>query len=251
MKKQLQIIHGIHAVSANLEYDREHLQEVFRDKERRDQRLEKLVAALKQSDVVIHDVSRRELDKMAGSDNRHQGIVARVLVPPTLNEKDLDQLLDRLEHSPLLLILDGVTDPHNLGACLRTADACGVDAVITTRDKAVGLTATARKVSSGAAETVPFVQVTNLVRTLKDIQQRGIWIAGTAGEEATDLYATDLKGPMAIVMGAEGKGMRRLTREHCDLLVRIPMLGTVESLNVSVATAVCLYEALRQRRQVH
>ena len=244
--KQEQIIHGIHAVQASLEHDRDHLLEVYRDKERKDRRLESLVAELEKSGVVVHAANRRELDKLSGGE-RHQGIAARVLVPPTLSEKDLMSRLDGLDHAPLLLILDGVTDPHNLGACLRTADAVGVDAVITPKDNSVGLTATARKVSSGAAETVPFVQVTNLSRCLKALKDRGIWLAGLAGDEAGELYQTDFTGPMAIVMGAEGKGLRRLTRETCDLLVRIPMAGTVESLNVSVAAGVTLYEALRQR----
>jgi 23S rRNA (guanosine2251-2'-O)-methyltransferase len=245
--KDEQIIHGIHAVQASLDYDRDSLLEVYRDRERRDQRLEKLVEALRKQGLPVHDTTRKELDKLAG-EAHHQGIVARVRVPPTLNEQDLDRLLDGLDVPPLLLVLDGVTDPHNLGACLRTADAVGVHAVITPRDRSVGLTATARKVASGAAETVPFVQVTNLARSLKGLQERGIWLVGLAGEEASDLYQTDLKGPMAIVMGAEGAGLRRLTRETCDLLARIPMVGTVESLNVSVAAAVTLYEAFRQRK---
>lgn len=247
--RQEQIIHGIHAVQANLEYDREHLLLVYRDKERKDRRLESLLADLKQAGIEIHDVNRRELDKMAAGE-RHQGIVARVMVPPTLGEKALMALLDGLDVPPLLLVLDGVTDPHNLGACLRTADAVGVHAVIAPKDNSVGLTATVRKVSSGAAETVPFVQVTNLSRCLKALQERGIWLAGLAGEEAGEMYQTDFTGAMAIVMGAEGKGLRRLTRETCDLLVRIPMVGTVESLNVSVATAVTLYEAHRQRHNL-
>jgi 23S rRNA (guanosine2251-2'-O)-methyltransferase len=245
--KDEQIIHGIHAVQASLDYDRDSLLEVYRDRERRDQRLEKLVEALRQKGIHVHNRPRKELDKLAG-DGHHQGIVARVRVPPTLREQDLERLLDGLEVPPLLLVLDGVTDPHNLGACLRTADAVGVHAVITPRDRAASLTATARKVASGAAETIPFVQVTNLSRSLKALQERGIWLVGLAGEEASDLYQTDLKGPIAIVMGAEGKGLRRLTRETCDLLVRIPMVGTVESLNVSVAAAVTLYEAFRQRK---
>ena len=148
---------------------------------------------------------------------------------------------------PLLLVLDGITDPHNLGACLRTADASGVLAVIAPKDKSVGLTPTVRKVASGAAETVPFVQVTNLARTLDQLKARGVWVVGTADDGEASIHEADLKGPLALVMGAEGKGMRRLTREKCDVLVRIPMLGQVESLNVSVATGVCLYEALRQR----
>jgi 23S rRNA (guanosine2251-2'-O)-methyltransferase len=245
--KDEQLIHGIHAVQASLEYDPESLLEVYRDRERHDRRLEKLIEALRQQGVQVHSRPRKELDKLAG-DAHHQGIVARVRVPPTLDDQDLERLLDGLDVAPFLLVLDGVTDPHNLGACLRTADAVGVHAVITPRDRAAGLTATARKVASGAAETVPFVQVTNLSRSLKALQERGVWLLGLAGEEgATGLYQTDLKGPLAIVMGAEGKGLRRLTRETCDLLVRIPMAGMVESLNVSVATAVTLYEAYRQR----
>lgn len=244
--KDEQTIHGIHAVQASLEYDPDSLLEVYRDRERRDQRLEKLLFALEAQGIAIHARSRKDLDKLAG-ESHHQGIVARVRVPPSLNEQDLEGLLDRLEVPPFLLVLDGVTDPHNLGACLRTADAVGVHAVISPRDRAAGLSPTARKVASGAADTVPFVQVTNLSRSLKALQQRGIWLLGLAGEEASDLYQTDLKGPVAIVMGAEGKGLRRLTRESCDLLVRIPMSGTVESLNVSVAAAVSLYEAYRQR----
>jgi len=245
--KDEQLIHGIHAVQASLEYDPDSLLEVYRDRERRDQRLEKLLEALKQQGVAVHNRPRKELDKLAG-DTHHQGIIARVRVPASLNEQELERLLDGLAVPPLLLVLDGVTDPHNLGACLRTADAVGVHAVLTTRDRAAGLSATARKVASGAAETIPFVQVTNLSRTLKALQERGIWLVGLAGEEASDLYQTDLKGPIAVVMGAEGKGLRRLTRETCDLLVRIPMVGTVESLNVSVAAAVTLYEAYRQRQ---
>lgn len=244
--KDEQIIHGIHAVQASLEYDPDSLLEVYRDRDRRDRRLESLLESLQTQGIAIHNRTRKELDKLA-EDAHHQGIVARVRVPPSLNEQQLDQLLDGLSVPPLLLVLDGVTDPHNLGACLRTADAVGVHALITTRDRAAGLSATARKVASGAAETVPFVQVTNLSRSLKALQERGIWLVGLAGEEAADLYQTDLKGPIAIVMGAEGKGLRRLTRETCDLLARIPMAGTVESLNVSVAAAVTLYEAYRQR----
>jgi 23S rRNA (guanosine2251-2'-O)-methyltransferase len=156
-------------------------------------------------------------------------------------------MLDGLDHPPLLLILDGVTDPHNLGACLRTADAAGVDAVIAPKDNSAPLNATVRKVACGAAEVVPYIQVTNLARTMKDIQGRGIWITGTAGEAEQSVYQANLTGPVALVMGAEGKGMRRLTRENCDYLINLPMAGSVSSLNVSVATGVCLFEAVRQR----
>ena len=156
--------------------------------------------------------------------------------------------MDGLEEAPFLLVLDGVTDPHNLGACIRTADAAGVHAVIAPKDKSAPLTSVAAKVACGAAEVVPYVQVTNLSRTLQDLQPRSIWVTGTAGEAEQRVYEANLKGPMALVMGAEGKGMRRLTREHCDFLIKIPMAGEVSSLNVSVATGVCLFEAVRQRR---
>jgi len=162
-------------------------------------------------------------------------------------EAMLDELLDRTEGAPLLLVLDGVTDPHNLGACLRTADAAGALAVLVPKDKSATLTPTVRKVACGAAEVIPLVAVTNLARTLEKLQQRGLWIVGTAGEAEQELYDQDLTGPTIIIMGAEGKGMRRLTREHCDYLVRLPMAGSVSSLNVSVATGVCLFEAMRQR----
>ena len=164
-----------------------------------------------------------------------------------LDEADLDAVLNK-QSEPFLLVLDGVTDPHNIGACLRTADAAGVHAVIVPKDKSAGLTATARKVACGAAESVPLIQVTNLSRTLKHLQDKGVWVIGTAGEAEQLIYQVDLKGPTALVMGAEGKGMRRLTREHCDQLVKLPMAGAVSSLNVSVATGVCLYEIVRQRQ---
>ena len=244
--RQEQIIHGIHAVQASLEYDRDHLMEVYRDKERTDRRLEALLLELKQAGVEIHKASRRELDKLAGGE-RHQGIVARVLVPPTLGEKELMQLLDALDGPPLLLVLDGVTDPHNLGACLRTADAVGVQAVITPKDNSVGLTATARKVSSGAAETVPFVQVTNLSRTLEQLKEAEFWTVGLDGEGKDSMDTLEWPARAVLVLGAEGKGLRRLTRENCDFLVRIPMTPAMESLNLSNAAAIALYESYRQR----
>ncbi|MGL5250136.1 MAG: 23S rRNA (guanosine(2251)-2'-O)-methyltransferase RlmB, partial [Enterovibrio sp.] len=177
----------------------------------------------------------------------HQGLVARVKAGRQYNENDLDALLQE-NAAPLLLILDGVTDPHNLGACLRNADAAGVTAVIVPKDRSATLNATARKVAVGAAETVPLVRVTNLARTMRHLQQQGVWIVGTAGDAPNDIYQTKLTGALAIVMGAEGEGMRRLTRETCDVLTKIPMVGTVSSLNISVAAGVCLFEALRQRQ---
>ena len=180
----------------------------------------------------------------------HQGIIARVHSLPELNEHDLDRLLET-RNAPLLLVLDGVTDPHNLGACLRTADAAGVSAVIVPKDKSAQLNSTARKVACGAAENVPLIRVTNLARTLRDLQERhNVWVVGTAGEATETLYQTKLTGALALVMGAEGEGMRRLTREHCDQLISIPMAGSVSSLNVSVATGVCLFEIVRQRLAV-
>lgn len=197
-------------------------------------------------DIAIHIVPKKTLDKFSEQSN-HQGIVLRCKALPVLQENDLVDLLATLTTPPFLLILDGVQDPHNLGACLRTADAVGVHAVILPKDRACGLSPTVYKVACGAAETMPVIQVTNLARTLKFLKSQGIWLVGTTGETEQNLYSVKLTGALALVMGTEGTGLRRLTQEACDLLVRIPMLGTVESLNVSVATGVCLYEALRQR----
>ena len=188
---------------------------------------------------------RQRLDELAGN-TRHQDIIAE-LSEKSLNEDDLSRLLDRIEGDPLILLLDGVQDPHNLGACLRTAEAAGVHAVIIPKDRSAGITAVVRKTSAGASEIVPVFQVTNLARVIRSLKERGIWLAGTDDGSAASIYETDLTGPLALVMGNEGQGMRRLTRELCDHLVRIPMAGTIESLNVSVATGVGLYEIRRQR----
>jgi 23S rRNA (guanosine2251-2'-O)-methyltransferase len=188
----------------------------------------------------------RELDQLSGQE-RHQGAIARLKPAGIQGEGFLDELLDKVGPQPFVLVLDGVQDPHNLGACLRSADAAGVHAVVVPRDRAAGLSPTVRKVASGAAETIPLVQVVNLARTLRHLKDRGLWLVGAAGEADKDLYTADFKGPLALVMGSEGEGLRRLTREACDFLVRIPMRGTVESLNVSVATGVLLFEAVRQR----
>ena len=214
-------------------------------KGRDDERLINIVNQARRFGVSVQFCNRKVLDdKVKGE--QHQGIVARAKPAKTLDESDLDQLLDSTP-VPLLLVLDGVTDPHNIGACLRTADAAGAHALIVPKDKSGGLTGTARKVACGAAEVVPFIQVTNLSRTLKQLQDKGVWVIGTAGEAEQLIYDCKLSGPMALVMGAEGKGMRRLTRETCDELVKLPMAGSVSSLNVSVATGVCLYEIVRQR----
>ncbi|MEA1063342.1 23S rRNA (guanosine(2251)-2'-O)-methyltransferase RlmB [Erwinia sp. HR93] len=241
-----EMIYGIHAVQALLERAPERFQDVFVLKGREDKRLVPLIHALEAQGVVIQVASRQFLDeKSEGA--VHQGIIARVKPGRQYQENDLPALLEQ-HAQPFLLILDGVTDPHNLGACLRTADAAGVHAVIVPRDKSAQLNATAKKVACGAAETVPLVRVTNLARTLRMLQQDyNIWIVGTAGEADHTLYQSKLNGALALVMGAEGEGMRRLTREHCDELIGIPMAGSVSSLNVSVATGICLFEAVRQR----
>ncbi|MGL5949202.1 MAG: 23S rRNA (guanosine(2251)-2'-O)-methyltransferase RlmB [Aeromonas sp.] len=244
-----ELIYGIHAVSAQLARTPERFIEVWALKGRDDARLQALLDELVALGIKVQSVNRSTLDDKSEGNN-HQGIMARVKEAPKLGEHDLTALLDALvaKHvAPFLLILDGVTDPHNLGACIRSADAAGVHAVIVPRDKATGLTPIARKVACGAAEVVPLVQVTNLARTLRELQERGVWLVGTAGEATHDLYAAKLTGALALIMGAEGKGMRRLTREHCDELVSIPMAGEVSSLNVSVASGVCLFEAVRQR----
>lgn len=239
-------LYGIHAVQSLLERAPERIIDVFALKGREDKRLQPLLNALQRLGIQVQFVNRQTLDNKAQGEV-HQGIIARVTAAKELNESDLDQILAQ-KTAPLLLILDGVTDPHNLGACLRTADAAGVDAVIVPKDKSAQLTATARKVACGAAEVVPLIRVTNLARTMRELQERNIWIVGTAGEATSELYQADLKGAIALVMGAEGEGMRRLTREHCDQLVSIPMAGSVSSLNVSVATGVCLFEIVRQQQ---
>ncbi|ASY74575.1 23S rRNA (guanosine(2251)-2'-O)-methyltransferase RlmB [Pectobacterium polaris] len=240
-----EIIYGIHAVKALLERDPQRFLEVFVLKGRDDRRLQSVIAELEAQGIVIQVANRQWLDKQA-EDAVHQGIVAKVKEGRKYQENDLPAMLDNLE-TPFLLILDGVTDPHNLGACLRNADGAGVHAVIVPRDRSAQLNATVKKVACGAAETVPVISVTNLARTMRLLQERNIWIVGTAGEADHTLYQSKLTGPLALVMGAEGEGMRRLTREHCDELISIPMAGSVSSLNVSVATGVCLFEAVRQR----
>lgn len=240
------IVFGIHAVEAALK--KSIINELWLDASQKpNARLSRLIDHAKRSKVTIARRSRQELDELAQGE-RHQGVVAHLTETPAAKQQDLMSLIDSLGHPPFLLVLDGVTDPHNLGACLRSANAAGVDAVIVPKDKAVGLTPVVRKVACGAAETTPFYQVTNLARTLRDLQQAGVWLIGAAGDTDENLYQADLRGPLALVLGAEGTGLRRLTREHCDLLVKIPMAGTVESLNVSVATGICLFEALRQRQ---
>ncbi|MFP1726331.1 23S rRNA (guanosine(2251)-2'-O)-methyltransferase RlmB [Lonsdalea quercina] len=240
-----EIIYGIHAVKALLERDPQRFLEVFILKGREDRRLQPVIAELESNGIAVQVANRQWLDsKVEGA--VHQGIIANVKPGRQFQENDLPELLAALD-APFLLVLDGVTDPHNLGACLRSADAAGVNAVIVPRDRSAQLNATAKKVACGAAESVPLIRVTNLARTLRLLQEHNVWIVGTAGEADHTLYQSKLTGPMALVMGAEGEGMRRLTREHCDELISIPMAGSVSSLNVSVATGVCLFEAVRQR----
>lgn len=243
-----EFVFGWHAVEAVLKKQPERLQRVWIQQGRQDRRVRTVTDGLDQLGVTWFVVHRRELDERVGG--VHQGVVAQVAESREWTEADLFALLEKRDVQPLLLVLDGVTDPHNLGACLRTADAAGVAAVVVPKDKSASLTPVVRKVACGAAETVPLVRVTNLARCLRGLQDQGVWLIGTAGEAEATLYQADFRGPVALVMGAEGKGMRRLTREHCDLLVKIPMQGLVDSLNVSVATGVCLYEAVRQRSQV-
>ncbi|KJF89398.1 23S rRNA (guanosine(2251)-2'-O)-methyltransferase RlmB [Photobacterium leiognathi] len=240
-----EMIFGIHAVKAVLASDPARFIEVFALKGRQDERLMPVINELQMLGITIQEAGRKALDdKVKGAS--HQGIVARVRPGKQYNENDLDDLLAGKEN-PLLLILDGVTDPHNLGACLRNADAAGAIAVVVPKDRSAQLNATASKVACGAAEIVPLVRVTNLARTMRALQEKGVWIVGTAGEATHDIYHSKLTGPLGIVMGAEGEGMRRLTRETCDDLIKIPMAGSVSSLNVSVASGICLFEAVRQR----
>lgn len=241
------LITGIHAVEAALKNDADNITQVWIAENKRNQRVKELINHAQKRGLISHRSDMASLDNLAKT-HQHQGVVAEYNAPESYNEDDLLDLIKNTESTTLLLVLDGVTDPHNLGACLRTAEGAGVDAVITPKDNAVGLTPAARKVASGAAETVPFIQVTNLVRTIEKLKKLGIWFIGTSDKAQGDLYSYDFKTPSAIVMGAEGKGLRRLTEEHCDTLISIPMAGQVSSLNVSVATGVCLYEVVRQRK---
>jgi 23S rRNA (guanosine2251-2'-O)-methyltransferase len=246
----LSAVSGIHSVRAALKFGSAGVAELWLERSRRDRRLAEVSALARQVGVTICPVERAALDTATEGAN-HQGVLAWVRVPAARTEQELTALLDRLTVPPFLLLLDEVQDPHNLGACLRTAEAVGVHAVIAPKDNAVGLTPVVCKVASGAAETLPYFQVTNLGRVLDDLKQRGIWLTGMAGEADAELYAVDLTGAVGLVLGNEGSGLRRLTRERCDRLARLPLCGQVESLNVSVAAGVCLYEALRQRRISH
>lgn len=238
-------IFGFHAVLARLRAEPGSVAEIFLDESRHDARSRDVATAAERAGVTLHRVPTKRLDGFYGG-GRHQGVVA--LVRAIAPRAGLEDLLDGLAEPPLLLVLDGVTDPHNLGACLRVADGAGVHAVIVPRDRSAGLGATVAKVASGAAESVPFFAVTNLARQLAELKERNIWVVGTDDAAERSLYDADLPGPIAWVLGSEGEGMRRLTREACDLLVRIPMHGAVASLNVSVAAALCVFESRRRRR---
>lgn len=241
------VLFGFHAVGVRLKTAPASIVEVYVEPTRRDARMRQFIDRAREAGVRLIEADGLRIAKLAGS-HGHQGVAARVL--PIEQARSLDDLLDQLDtagEAPLLLVLDGVTDPHNLGACLRVADGAGAHAVIAPKDHAVGVNATVAKVASGAAETVPYFMVTNLARTLNELKERNIWIIGTSDDAPQTLHQADLKGPVALVLGAEGSGMRQLTRKTCDALVSIPMRGAVESLNVSVASGICLYEALRQR----
>jgi 23S rRNA (guanosine2251-2'-O)-methyltransferase len=252
MSKDNQWIAGINAVAAAIEHDAENVREVLLEAGAKNPRIAEIESNARRKDIEVRRVAQNALDGVAGG-LRHQGAVARYAAAKTWDEGDLPALVESAVGKALLLVLDGVQDPHNLGACLRSAAAAGVTAVVIPRDKAVQVNATVRKTSAGAADSVPVFRVTNLSRTLRDLQKLGVWIYGLAGEATASLYAIDLRGNVAFVLGGEADGLRRLTREHCDQLVTIPMPGAspvagVESLNVSVAAGVTLFEAVRQRQ---
>jgi 23S rRNA (guanosine2251-2'-O)-methyltransferase len=238
------VLFGFHAVGVRLKTAPQSIIEIYYEPSRRDARMRQFLERAREANARLIEADGLRLAKLAGS-HGHQGVAARVTALEAAHS--LDDLLDRVEGPPLLLVLDGVTDPHNLGACLRVADGAGAHAVIAPKDHAVGINATVAKVASGAAETVPYFMVTNLARTLGELKERSIWCIGASDDAPKSIYQVDLKGPVALVLGAEGSGLRQLTRKTCDELVAIPMRGAVESLNVSVASGVCLYEALRQR----
>ena len=238
------VLFGFHAITVRLKTAPQSITEVHVDTTRRDARMRQMVERIQAAAVRMVDSDDARLCGLAGS-SRHQGVVAKVT--PLAQTHSLDDLLDSVSGDPFILVLDGVTDPHNLGACLRVADGAGVHAVVAPKDHAVGLNATVAKVASGASETVPYMMVTNLARTLNELKERGIRIIGTSEDAPQTLFEADLRGPIALVLGAEGTGLRQLTRKTCDELVSIPMKGAVESLNVSVASGICLYEAMRQQ----
>jgi 23S rRNA (guanosine2251-2'-O)-methyltransferase len=237
---------GFHAVIARLRAQPQSVRDLYVGNARHDRRVRELIERAEAAGVAVHAVDDARLAALAGND-RHQGVVA--LVAGGVPHRTLDDVLENLADPPLLLVLDGVTDPHNLGACLRSADAFGAHAVIVPKDRAVGVNATVAKAASGAADTVPVITVTNLARSLRDLKARGIWLLGADAGGEESLFHADLSGPVAWVLGGEGSGLRRLTRESCDRIIGIPVQGSVESLNVSVAAGVCLFETRRQRKR--
>ncbi|WP_058834343.1 23S rRNA (guanosine(2251)-2'-O)-methyltransferase RlmB [Luteimonas abyssi] len=247
MSKQNQWIAGINAVAAAVEHDADNVREVLLEAGAKNPRVVAIEGEARRRGIDVRRVTQQALDGVAGG-LRHQGAAARYAAARTYEEQDLPGLLEAAGGRALVLVLDGVQDPHNLGACLRSAAAAGATAVIIPKDKAVQVTATVRKTSAGAADTVPVIRATNLARILRDLQKLGVWIYGLAGDAEQSLYGLDLRGNVALVLGGEADGLRRLTREHCDGLVGIPMPGGFESLNVSVATGVALFEAVRQRQ---
>ncbi|WGO97507.1 23S rRNA (guanosine(2251)-2'-O)-methyltransferase RlmB [Saccharophagus degradans] len=246
MAKQ-EIIFGLHAVQSLLKASPQRIQEVWIVRGRQDARVQKVLSAAQAAGIKVLPQDKKSMDSVS-ADGNHQGVLAYAKEGQSYTENDLYPLIEAIEGDPLIVVLDGVTDPHNLGACLRSADAAGAHALIVPKDNSVGLTEVARKVACGAADNVPLIVVTNLARCLKKMQEQGLWVAGTTGDTDKSIYDVDLTGPRVIVMGAEGTGMRRLTTETCDDLVKIPMLGSVTSLNVSVATGVVLFEVVRQRQ---
>ncbi|MGF6495621.1 23S rRNA (guanosine2251-2'-O)-methyltransferase [Luteibacter sp. 621] len=237
---------GINPVEGALANDPERVRELLVEQNSKNARINEILAIARKRGIQVRTMGKDQLEKMSG-EARHQGVVARYETPPMLGENDLEGLVEAAGHDALVLVLDGVTDPHNLGACLRSAAAAKVTAVVVPKDRAVGLTPTVRRASAGGADLVPLVAVTNLARALRTLKDAGVWITGLAGETDQSIYQVDFKGPVALVLGSEGDGMRHLTRETCDFVAKIPMPGSMESLNVSVATGIVLFEALRQR----
>lgn len=239
---------GINPVEGALTNDAERVREVLVEQGQRNARVQELATRAKALNIPLHHRPREQLDKLAG-EARHQGVVALYEAPPMAGENDLPDLLEAAGQDALVLVLDGITDPHNLGACLRSAAAARATAVIVPKDRAVGLTPVVRRASAGGADRVPLIAATNLARVLRTLKDAGVWITGLAGDTDTSVYSIDMRGPVALVLGSEGEGMRRLTRETCDFVAKIPMPGSMESLNVSVATGIVLFEALRQRSE--
>lgn len=243
---QSQIIFGFHPIISQLRQSSRSIQEIYLDNERNDPRTKEILELAKENNIRVLMIDRTRLDGIAPQ-SKHQGVVAKI-IPLVIPYKTVEDILEsNLTEPAFFLILDGVEDPHNLGACLRVADGMGVHAVIAPKDRAVGLNATVRKVASGAAESVPFIVVTNLARTIRELKNRGVLVIGTAEDGTESIYETSFKGPIAVVLGSEGNGLRRLTKEVCDFLIKIPMLGAIESLNVSVASGIVLSEIRRQR----